>query len=124
MAESLFTAQIFIVDDDPFWREILKKVMTDLGYKNIKQWISGQECMDHLHLNPEIVFLDYQMENGNGLETLSKIKEYDSGIHVIFCTSIEDLGLAINALEAGSHEYLLKSTISKKEVKRILTSIS
>lgn len=122
--KTLLDKRVFIVDDDPFWQAALSQVLTDLGFKSISLFDSGEKCLAHLHLNPALVFLDYQMGDTNGLETLPQIKQYYPGINVVFCTALEDLTVAISAMEHGSHEYLLKSRASKMEVNRILAAIN
>ena len=113
----------FIVDDDPFWTAMLTQILKDLGYSNIVSFDNGSDCLKNLHLNPRLVFLDYQMEDMNGLEVLQKIKDYFPGIGVVFCTAHEDLGVAVTAMKHGSFEYLLKSNATKKEVEAILTDM-
>jgi DNA-binding NtrC family response regulator len=113
----------FIVDDDPFWTAILTQILTDLGYENIVTFSNGKDCIDNLHLNPSLVFLDYQMEDLDGLEVLKKIKNYFPGIGVVFCTAHEDLSVAVSAMKNGSFDYLLKSNASKKEVASIVHSM-
>jgi len=110
----------FIVDDDPFWVAMLTQMLTNLGYENIITFSNGKDCVDHLHLNPNLVFLDYQMENMNGLEVLKKVKDYFPGIGVVFCTAHEELSIAVSAMKNGSFDYLLKSNATKKEVSSII----
>lgn len=110
----------FIVDDDPFWTALLSQILTDLGYENIICFSNGKDCIDQLHLNPNLVFLDYQMDDMDGLEVLQKVKAYYPGIGVIFCTALEDLSVAVSAMKYGSFDYLLKSNATKKEVESII----
>jgi DNA-binding NtrC family response regulator len=116
--------KIFIVDDDPFWTAILTQLLTDLGYNNIATFSNGKECLENLHQNPNLVFLDYQMENMDGIEVLQKIKTNGDGIGVIFCTALEDLSVAMNAMRHGSFDYLLNSNASKKELAAIIAQIA
>lgn len=113
----------FIVDDDPFWTAILTQMLSDLGYTNIITFENGAECLKNLHLNPNLIFLDYQMEDMDGIEVLQKIKEYFPRIGVVFCTAHEDLSVAVNAMKYGSFDYLLKSNATKKEVVNILNEM-
>ncbi|MEN9571651.1 MAG: hypothetical protein RL172_2882 [Bacteroidota bacterium] len=115
--------KIFVVDDDPFWRIMLTKILKDLGYNDIVQFENGSNCLDSLGLNPSLVFLDYQMEDINGLEVLQQIKKYLPGIGVVFCTAHQDLNVAVNAMKFGSFDYLLKENASKKEVAAIIANI-
>ena len=110
----------FIVDDDPFWTAMLTQMLTNLGYENIVTFSNGKDCIDNLHLNPSLVFLDYQMEEMDGLEVLQQVKNYYPGIGVVFCTAHEDLSVAVNAMKFGSFDYLLKSNATKKEVASII----
>jgi len=121
---SLGGKRIFIVDDDPFWMAILREILSAQGYKEILEYSNGSECVAHLHLNPSLVFLDYQMDDMNGLEVLQKIKDHYPGISVIFCTAYEDLNVAMKAIENGSFDYLLKSNANLKSVSSIIESIS
>ena len=113
----------FIVDDDPFWTAMLTQMLLDLDYENILTFSNGNDCINHLHLNPKLIFLDYQMENMDGLEVLQKIKSYYPGIGVVFCTAHEDLSIAVDAMKKGSFDYLLKSNATKKEVASIIESM-
>lgn len=116
--------RIFLVDDDPFWTAMIYKILSDLDYTNTICFSNGSECLDYLHLNPALVFLDYQMDDMNGIEVLKRIKDHYPGIKVIFCTAYEDLSVAVDAMHYGSHDYLLKSNANIKEVNSIMESLT
>ena len=122
--KTLNAKRIFIVDDDPYWLALLTQLLTALGYDNIHPFSNGNECLKNLHLNPAIVFLDYQMEEMDGLKVLQKVKEYYPGINVVFCTANEDLEVAIDAMKFGSFDYLLKSNASQKSVNEVITAMA
>ncbi|GMQ30606.1 response regulator [Algoriphagus confluentis] len=110
----------FIVDDDPFWTAILQQLLEGLGFSKISTFESGEACLDHIHLNPGLIFLDYQMGNANGLDVLQQVKAYYPGIEVVFCTALEDLEVAISAIEFGSAEYLLKANATEQALADII----
>lgn len=112
--------RIFIIDDDSFWANTLSKILHNLGYEKIYTFSSSIDAVNHLHLNPALIFLDYQMDNLDGLQVLNKVKDYFPAISVIFCTAHEDLGVAIQALEKGSSDFLLKSNLQKNELKSMI----
>jgi DNA-binding NtrC family response regulator len=115
--------KIFIVDDDPFWVAVLSQILKDIGYTNIDFFGNGTDCIAHIGQNPKVVFLDYQMDDINGIEVLQKIKDYSNDIKIVFCTAHEDLGVAIDAFKFGSFDYLLKSNATKKEIISLLRNI-
>ena len=121
---TLQNKRIFLVDDDPFWTATLEQILSELGYTDIYTFSSGTECVSNLHLNPVLIFLDYQMDDMDGIEALKSIKKYYPGIGVIFCTAYEDLSIAVNAIELGSFDYLLKSNATYEEITSIIENVS
>ncbi|MFV0604782.1 MAG: response regulator [Niabella sp.] len=115
---------IFIVDDDPFWCRLLEKMLLNFEFTKILSFQNGTACIERLHLNPALVFLDHQMEDLNGLEVLQRIKEYYPGIGVVFCTAHEDLTVAMSAMNYGSYDYLLKQNANLTELKKLLSGYS
>lgn len=69
---------------------------------------SGNECLQNLYLNPEVIILDYEMPGLNGYETLLEIKKQNPNIHVVFLTSKEEPQLQEKLLAAGADDYVLK----------------
>ena len=112
----------FIVDDDPFWTEVLRQILAKIGFVKIHTYEDGESCLKNIHLNPGMIFLDYQMEHANGLDILKEVKGYYPGIEVVFCTAMENLEVAIAAMEYGSVEYLLKSNVTEELVVEIVSN--
>lgn len=121
--ENLFNQLVFIVDDDRFWSLTLFKMLKGLGYNNVTRYDSGKAALENLHHHPELIFLDYQMEDMDGLDVLQKIKQSHPNTGVIFCTALEDLSIAVYALQNGLFEYLLKSNFSKKKLLKAMQQI-
>lgn len=118
--KDLKNMRAFIVDDDPFWTAILQQLLEGLGFAKISTFESGEACIDNIHLNPGLIFLDYQMGKSNGLDVLQQVKAYYPGIEVVFCTALEDLQVAISAIEFGSTEYLLKANATEEQISEII----
>lgn len=108
--------QTFIVDDDSFWVGILSQILEGIGFEKISSFDNGQDCLEHLNLEPALVFLDYQMVNFNGLAVLKELKKHRPDIEVVFCTGLEDLEVAMSAIENGSVDYFLKSNATAESI--------
>ncbi len=117
------TQKIFIVDDDPFWVALLEQILRDLNFNDLHTFEGGKDCLQNLDLKPSVIFLDKEMADMDGLEVLENIKKTNPEIEVIFCTALEDLSVAIQALRIGSNDFLLKSNANKKEVSMLLYNI-
>jgi len=116
--------KLFIVDDDAIWTKVLCQSLTNKGLTDIKTFTNGQDCLDHLKDEPTAIFLDYQMDEEDGLSILKKIKIIDETIRVFFCTSHEDLSVALSAIENGSLDFLLKTNLNESELDRLLYQIN
>ncbi|MGR3811921.1 response regulator [Jiulongibacter sp. NS-SX5] len=119
----MFNPKIFIVDDDPFWVAILEELLTDQGFDNITTYDNGSDCLDNLHKEPEIIFLDKEMDGIDGLEVLESLKKQNENVEVIFCTAHEDLSVAVQALRNGSNDFLLKSNANKKSISELMENL-
>ena len=85
---------------------------------------AGEDCLKNIHHHPDIIFLDYEMQKGDGISTLKSIKELYEGICIIFTTGKEDINVAVKAMRHGSFDYLLKTNVTKKEVQQILNKVA
>src|SRR5512137_399615 len=71
---------------------------------------SGEEGLRIIQkLKPDLVLLDNRMGTGmNGLETLRRIRQFDSKLLVILMTAYGTTQTAIEAMKLGAYDYLLK----------------
>lgn len=82
-------ASVLVVDDDPNFREILKTKLESVGF-SLSEAVNGKEGVDKVKkIKPDLVVMDVQMPEMNGVEALSKIKADPeiSGIKVVFLTN-------------------------------------
>ncbi|NNK85119.1 MAG: sigma-54-dependent Fis family transcriptional regulator [Desulfobacterales bacterium] len=100
--------KILFVDDDSAIRSIVDKYLSKEGYK-VSLAESGVEALKLLKDSKfDIVFTDFKMPGINGIELLSRIKEYSPEIEVIIVTGHGTLESAIEAMKTGSYDYLQK----------------
>jgi DNA-binding NtrC family response regulator len=88
----------------------------ELGYHNIQQFNSGEECMDNLYKMPDVIFLDYNMKNINGMESLKRIKSFHSDIEVIFLSGQDSIEIAVNSLRYGAFDYIIKNDVALEKI--------
>lgn len=115
--------KIFVVDDDIFCQQLYVQYLSHLGYTDIEAFSSGIECIENLHKDPQLVFLDYSMDDMNGIEVLKTIRAYDPEIQVIFISGQEDVEVAVDTLHYGAFDYIVKSRVSPKLLEAIITGI-
>lgn len=119
MAQNPFL-KIFLVDDDIFSLSLYKQFLNKLGYTEISTFTSGEDCLEELQEQPDIIFLDYNMEGLNGLEVLKKVKEHDPSIMVYLISGKEDPETATNAKQFGAVDYIVKSSLNPAKMKSVM----
>ena len=74
--------KIFIVEDEPFFANLINYDLEANYYKGIKVFFTGEECIDNLHLKPKVVILDHSLPGMSGLEVLQQIKTFEDRMNV------------------------------------------
>lgn len=119
----VLTKQIFVVDDDVFHLEIMKQLLSDEGLDQVTTFTSGVECLKRIHLNPDIIFLDHQMDVYNGFETLRKIKRYNPNIYIVMVSAQEDIDTAVATLKYGAFDYIKKDDQMPTNIKAVINKV-
>ncbi|MEP6725463.1 MAG: response regulator [Bacteroidota bacterium] len=119
-----FTANIFLVDDDVLCLNLYSQFLKQLGYTNVHLFDNGNDCLTALDaFNPAIIFLDYNMDDLNGLDVLKQIKKFNPAITVLFISGQEDIEIAVNTIQHGALDYIVKSSISTEKLKTIMERV-
>jgi DNA-binding NtrC family response regulator len=121
--ENIKNLNIFIVDDDVFCAELYKEHLLNTGYTNVTNYNNGQDCINNLTEQPNIIFLDYHMMPLDGLEVLKKIKRFNPDIYLVVLSGQEDMQVAINALKYGAFDYIIKGDKDLDMIQAVLHKI-
>jgi two-component system, NtrC family, response regulator len=99
---------ILIVDDEKNYPLILSAILEDEGYETLTAY-SGREALEKLNNSDvDLVLTDMKMPSMDGIELLEKIKEIDSELPVIMMTAYGTVEKAVEAMQKGAYNYILK----------------
>jgi DNA-binding NtrC family response regulator len=116
-------SQVFIVEDNDMHSLMMDYLLSKDTTAHIKKFSSGEECIKHLDMNPDVVILDYGLPGINGMQTLKAIQEHDPGIPVIVITGNMDKQIAQKFLNAGVYDYIQKEEDAFEQVSKVTDSI-
>lgn len=113
--------KVLIADDHSMIREGLKQLLElDGDIKVVGEAGDGLECLDKIQrLSPDVVLLDINMPNLNGLQVLEHLRNNNIKVRVLVLTIHSEIEYLIRAIEIGVGGYLLKdsdSTVLKKAI--------
>lgn len=116
-----FNGMILLIDDEPHIRKYVSLILKSIGSPIIVEAGNGIEGVAaYQRENPDLVLLDVNMPQMDGLETLKKLKEIDPNCVVIMLTSIANRQTIEQAVEFGAANYIRKDT-PKAEIAQSLS---
>jgi len=99
---------ILVVDDEEAVRNVLKKMLENIGYRVITA-VDGQDALYQLSLGEaKIVLLDIMMPNMSGIDVLKKLGDDHNNYCVIMVTALADMQTGIDAMKLGAADYITK----------------
>ncbi|UII21339.1 sigma-54-dependent transcriptional regulator [Fulvivirga ligni] len=107
---------IFIVEDDPWFGEMLKYHLSQNPDHRVELFKSAKEVLAALSENPNLITLDFSLPDMNGDELFSKIKAKMPNLPVIVVSGQEQVGVALRLMKMGVSDYFLKNDDTKELV--------
>lgn len=99
---------VLIVDDSRAVRTFVRELLEKDGYAVIEanDGISGLEVIESRR--PDVVLLDIEMPNKNGLEVLDELDATNRLFSVILFTTLSSLDAIVDGLKRGADDYIVK----------------
>lgn len=105
---------ILVIEDEPTLAKNIKTYLKKYDYE-VRIACDGKEGLQAVEsFKPDLVLLDLQLPDFNGLEILGKIKKIDSPIVVIIMTAHGQIHIAVDAIKAGAYDFLSKPLVLKE----------
>jgi two-component system chemotaxis response regulator CheY len=102
---------VLIVDDASAMRRIVRGLLWELGFKNVRDAENGQLGLDELaKRKADLVVLDWNMPVMTGIELLRAIRADDKlkDLPVLMVTAEAKKENIVEAIEAGVSNYIVK----------------
>ena len=100
---------ILLVDDSRTIRNIQKNVLKQLGYTDVTEAEDGVQALAQFKDGaPNLMLIDWNMPNMDGITLVKRIRELDKNIPLIMCTTEADKSRVLEAVKAGVNNYIVK----------------
>ena len=104
------SASVLVIDDHPLVRDGVKKSLTAAGFNCVGEAGSLKEAIAMIALhNPDVITVDLNLPDGNGLEIISWARKNSPTIAIIVLTLEDDLDLVSAASQSGAQAFISKS---------------
>ena len=114
MGDAMRRVRVMVVDDVSIVRRLVANALgADPDIEVVGSAANGREALEKIPIvKPDLVILDYEMPEMDGMETLKEIRKRPGGPKVIFFSSYTRQGakVSLDALWQGADDYATKVT--------------
>ncbi len=103
------------VDDDPAILRVVGTNLRNRGYEVISLDDPSRTIATLLEHHCRVAILDVDMPMENGLEVLSRIKEFDGGVQVIMLTGLVSMNAVLESMRRGAEACFFKPVLDYDE---------
>lgn len=127
--------KFLVVDDFATMRKIVKKVLDELGYKNVVEAVDGKNALEVLNdchsKNEPVSFVisDWNMPNMLGIDLLKACRANDKfkNLPFMLVTAESEQTQIVDAAKAGVSEYVIKpfnAVTLKTKIERVYQKVA
>ncbi len=99
--------RVLVVDDEELVRWSLVERLKIEGHE-VAEAGTAAEALEQAEAGVDLVVLDYQLPDGDGISLLKKFRELDPDVLAIMLTAHQDIELVVEAMKAGAFDYATK----------------
>jgi YesN/AraC family two-component response regulator len=100
---------VVIVDDEHMMRQVLRVIVSELGFKVAGEASSGDAVMPIVNeRNPDLVLLDINLPGADGLELLRRIRAEHPYVKVVMISGDTTQAKVKQAVEQGAVDFIAK----------------
>jgi DNA-binding NtrC family response regulator len=120
---------LFLVDDEPIQNEMLKDYLNERFLYEVKVFDNGEDALQNMFLNPEIVVLDYHLSSQkpnakNGVEILKTMKDEHPSVQVIVLSGQDKIDVAVDTMKYGAYDYVVKGESAFSRIENVINNAS
>jgi DNA-binding NarL/FixJ family response regulator len=115
------TIRVLIADDHTIFRKGVRALLNSLANMEVVGEAEDGESVIQManELQPDVILMDIQMPNMNGVEATRQIVNDNPDIGIIMLTMFDDDNSTFSAMRAGAKGYILKGASQAEMIRSI-----
>ncbi len=113
--------RVLLVEDDPVYAAVLRSTLAFAGggpwvVESVESFAASRERL--MRGSVDAVLLDLRLPDANGLEAVSQLCAEFPTVPVLVLTALDDESLALEAVQSGAQDYLVKGQVEEQLLPR------
>jgi two-component system cell cycle response regulator len=113
--------KVLLIEDNPGDARLIREALSDSDILNFElKWVDQLETGIELITKDvfDVVLLDLSLPDSHGMETIIGFREHAPAIPIVVLTGLDDEQVALNAVQHGAQDYLIKGQVNSSVIMR------
>ena len=120
MSDSAPAVRAIVIDDESLIQNLMKVFLEGAGCEFLGAAADGAQGIElYREHQPDLVLLDINMPEMDGIEALQGIKEINPGAYVVMMTAVDEMDIIEDCMIAGARDYIRKGISADQIAPRI-----
>ncbi len=114
---------VLLVEDNPLHARLIERLLSQSAVPRFEAIRAESVAAARALLNQrtfDVVLLDLVLPDSAGLDTLARIRTHVPDAPIVVLTGLDDLKIAVRAVEGGAQDYLIKDRVDAVSLSRAL----
>jgi len=115
---------VFVVEDNRIYNNLIGSYLKTHKFTRVESYLTGEEALENMHKNPDIIIQDYLLDGMTGIEVLIKAKKTHPKVEFIFLSGNDNIDIAINSMKYGAYNYIVKDQMALQKLLEVINKIT
>jgi len=111
---------ILLIEDDPDYEQLISAVLSgpeaSFDVTSAPSLTAGLKSLEQS--KPELIVVDLNLPDSSGYDTFLRVQERSDGVPIVVLTGLDDDERALQAIQDGAQDYLVKSLVQPRLIAR------
>ncbi|HZG01568.1 MAG TPA: sigma-54 dependent transcriptional regulator [Chitinophagales bacterium] len=123
-AGSRYVTKIFILEDNELYASLLQHSLDEEDRYDVSLFTTAAEMFHRIHENPDIVTIDYNLPDRNGLDVLREVKLYNRDIQAVVLSGQDKVDVVVECFNQGANGYIVKNDNATVALAKTIQNLS
>jgi len=95
---------VLIVEDEASLARNMARFLDHRGFTTAIVGTLSGGIAQYEDVRPDIVFVDHNLPDGNGIALIRRVRKLDAGVKVVMITAHGSIALAVEVMKAGADD--------------------